>query len=176
MTGMQKTLAVLGAAALSLSACARYEHRDGDDYHAKADIAAIKAAITADEKKWSDEFKARPRSLDALVARYTPDADFVTSGVKASGISDIRKAYEEGLKDPSFDFTFAADRVDVAASGDLAYARGRFKETYTDAATDKPGSDTGSFITVYKKQPDGSWKVVQDWAVADPEQGEGGAL
>jgi ketosteroid isomerase-like protein len=174
MTKLRTTLVLLGAAALSLSACARYEHKD--DHHGKVDIAAIKAAITADEKAWSDQFQARPRSLDALVARYTADADFVTSGVKANGSANIRKAYEEGLKDPNFNFTFAADQVDVAASGDLAYARGRFKETYTDAATDKPKSDTGSFITVYKKQEDGSWKVVQDWAVADPEQADGGGM
>jgi uncharacterized protein (TIGR02246 family) len=161
-------LVLAAATVLTLGACQKYEHHD----QAKVDIAANKAAITADEKAWSDEFQAKPRSLDALTARYTEDADFVTSGVKAGGAANIRKAYEEGLKDPNFNFTFAADRVDVAASGDLAYARGRFTETYTDANTDKAASDTGSFITVYKKQADGSWKVVQDWAVADPEQGK----
>ena len=85
-----------------------------------------------------------------------------------SGIADIRKVYEEGLKDPNFNFTFAADKVEVAEAGDMAVAQGRFTETYTDPATKQAKSDKGSFLTVYKKQSDGSWKAVQDWAVADP--------
>ena len=136
---------------------------------AKVDVASIKDAITADEKQWSDEFQAKPRSLDSLVAHYAPDAYFVAPGVKpTSGIADIRKVYEEGLKDPNFNFTFAADKVDVAASGDLATAQGRFDETYTDPGTKAPAKASGSFLTVYRKQSDGSWKAVQDWAVADP--------
>jgi ketosteroid isomerase-like protein len=80
----------------------------------------------------------------------------------------ITKAYEEGLKDPNFNISFAADKVDVAAAGDYAISQGRFTETYTDPATKQAKSDQGSFLTVYKKQSDGSWKAVQDWAVADP--------
>ncbi len=29
-------------------------------------------------------------------------------------------------------------------------------------------SHTGSYITVYKKQADGSWKAVEDFAAAEP--------
>ena len=165
-----RPIALVGAAALvlSIAGCERYEHREGH-HQGKVDVGAIKAAITADEKSWSDEFQAKPRSLDALVAHYAPDAYFVAPGLKPmSGIADIRKAYEEGLKDPNFNFNFAADKVDVAEAGDMAVAQGRFTETYTDPATRQAKSDKGSFLTVYTKQSDGSWKAVQDWAVADP--------
>jgi ketosteroid isomerase-like protein len=163
-------MAFVGTAALALglAGCERYEHREGAD-HAKVDIAAIKAAITADEKKWSDEFQAKPRSLGALVAHYAQDATFIAPGLKPTrGINDIRKAYEEGLKDPNFNLTFAADKVEVAEAGDIAVAEGRFTETYTDPATKQAKSAPGSFLTVYKKQSDGSWKAIQDWAVTDP--------
>ncbi len=165
-----RPITLVGAAALALgiAGCERYEHREGD-HHAKVDVGAIKTAITADEKTWSDEFQAKPKSLDALVAHYAPDAYFVAPGLKpTSGIADIRKVYEEGLKDSNFNFTFAADKVEVAEAGDMAVAQGRFTETYTDPATKQAKSDKGSFLTVYKKQSDGSWKAVQDWAVADP--------
>jgi uncharacterized protein (TIGR02246 family) len=165
-----KALVFAGAAALVLSTagCERYEHREGH-HHGKVDVGAIKTAITADEKSWSDEFQAKPRSLDALVAHYAPDAYFVAPGLKpTSGIADIRKAYEEALKDANFNITFAADKVEVAEAGDIAVAQGRFTETYTDPATKQAKSDKGSFLTVYKKQSDGSWKAIQDWAVADP--------
>ena len=30
-------------------------------------------------------------------------------------------------------------------------------------------TDSGSYIRVYKKQDDGSWKAVEDFAAADPD-------
>ena len=167
MSGRSFALLVAAVAALSLNGC-KYGHHRGD-HHAKADVGKIADTIKADEKAWSDEFQAKPRSLDALLAHYAPDAFFIAPGVgPASGIAAIRKAYEEGLKDPNFNITFAADNVDVAASGDLATSQGRFEETYSDPATKQAAKASGSFLTVYKKQGDGSWKAVQDWAVADP--------
>jgi ketosteroid isomerase-like protein len=169
MPNPTKLLALLGAAALvaGVSGCQKYEQREGAE-HARVDTAAIAEAIKADEKKWSDEFQAKPKNLDALVAHYADDAYFVAGGIKpANGIAEIRSAYAEGLKDPNFNFTFAADKVEVAQSGDLAVARGRFTESYTDPETDKAKSGDGSFITVYKKQADGSWKVIDDFAMVD---------
>lgn len=171
MAGMHKFVALLGAGALSLAVggCEKYEHHDGDRQHGKADIAAIKAAIAADDKKWNEDFKAR--SLDGLVGHYASDAYFVISGMKASsGSADIRTAYEGALKDPNFAVSFSSDKVEVAKSGDLAYSRGHFTEKYTDPKTKQVVSDGGSYITVYKKQSDGSWKAVEDFAAAEPAQ------
>ncbi|MFL6774401.1 MAG: YybH family protein [Sphingomicrobium sp.] len=165
----RQSFALAGAAALALAlgGC-KYEHGEGG-HRAKADVAAISDAIKADEKAWSDEFQAKPRSLEALVGHYAPDAFFIAPGVKpTTGIADIRNVYAEGLKDPNFNIRFAADKVDVAASGDLATSHGRFTETYTDPATKQAKSESGTFLTVYRKQNDGSWKAVEDWAVADP--------
>ena len=134
-----------------------------------ANPADIEAAIKADEKSWSDQFQAKPRDLEALVSHYADNADFIAPGVKlTSGLTEIRKAYAEGLTDPNFNITFAADKVDVAQAGDMATSRGRFEQTYTDPESKRPVKVSGAFLTVYKKQADGSWKAVQDWAVADP--------
>jgi ketosteroid isomerase-like protein len=168
MPNLNRGMMLLGAAALalSMSGCAKYEHREG--HEEKADTAAIADAIKADEKKWSDEFQAQPRSLDQLVSHYADDANFVMAGAKARGMNDIRKLYAEGLKDPNFNLSFAADKVEVAESGDLAVSTGKFTETGTDPATKQAKTQAGSFVTVYKKQADGSWKAIQDWAIADP--------
>ena len=42
-------------------------------------------------------------------------------------------------------------------SGDLAYSRGHFTEKHEDPRTLKIVTTSGSYLTVYKKQPDGSW-------------------
>jgi uncharacterized protein (TIGR02246 family) len=163
----RKWTVLVGAAALTLTACQRYEHRDGDHHRGKADVAAIKAAITADEKKWNEEFKSR--SLDGLVGHYASDAYFVVPGMRASsGSADIRKAYEGALKDPNFAVSFSSDKIEVAESGDLAYSRGHFTEKYTDPKTKQVVSDGGSYVTIYRKQADGSWKAVEDFTAVEP--------
>ena len=162
MTRIDQSVLLLGAAAFALAA-GGCQNQGG----AGVDAKAIESAIKADEKKWNDEFKAK--DLEALNAHYADDAYFVAPGLKAaSGSTAIRKAYSDGLNDQNFEISFASDKIDVAASGDLAYARGRFSEKYTDQKTGKVMSDNGSYVTVYKKQQDGSWKAVEDFAVAEP--------
>jgi uncharacterized protein (TIGR02246 family) len=134
---------------------------------ANADADSIKTAIKADEKAWNDQFKSN--DTEGLVGHYASDAFFIAPGVKsADGSTAIRKAYAAAATDKNFHIEFASDKIDVAASGDLAYARGHFSEKYTDPSTGKVMQDSGSYITVYKKQDDGSWKAVEDFAAADP--------
>jgi ketosteroid isomerase-like protein len=158
-----QSMGLLAAAGIALAA-------GGCKMQATAvDADKISAAIKADEKAWSDEFQAKPRGMEALLGHYAEDAYFVATGLKpASGLTAIRQSYAEGLNDSNFNITFAADKVDVAKAGDMATSQGRFEEIYTDPDSHKPVKVVGSFLTVYKKQEDGSWKAVQDWAVADP--------
>jgi len=158
----RNNLALIGAAALAMaaSACVKADH-------APADPAAIKAAIKADEKNWIDEFKNR--NLEALAGHYADDAFFASSaGAAASGSTEIRRMFANGLTDRNFQVTFESDKMDVAASGDLAYSRGHFTEQYTDAKTGKTMSESGSYVEIYRKQADRSWKMVEDFAVSDP--------
>jgi uncharacterized protein (TIGR02246 family) len=162
---MRKSIstALLGAAALALALAGCTKAAQGG----AADADSIKQAIKADETKWNAQFKSK--DTEGLVGHYADDAYFVAPGVKATeGSTPIRQVYATASTDPAFALTFAADKIDVAASGDLAYARGKFSEKYTDPKTGKVMTDSGSYITVYKKQDDGSWKAVEDFAAADP--------
>jgi ketosteroid isomerase-like protein len=51
--------------------------------------------------------------------------------------------------------------VEVARSGDLAYAIGTYTLTMKDSQG-KPIADRGKFMEVWKRQPDGKWKAVAD--------------
>lgn len=165
MRGSQTLFALVGAAslALSISACQQTKpHAAG-----AADVGAVKDAISADEKKMNEQFKGK--DLEGLLGHYADDAFFIAPGLKgASSSTEIRKDYADALNDKNFNVTFGSDKMDVAASGDLAYTRGHFTETYTDPKTNKIVTDSGSYITVYKKQADGSWKAEEDFAAANP--------
>jgi ketosteroid isomerase-like protein len=132
---------------------------------ASTDPAAVTNAIKADEKKWNDQFKSK--DLEGLLSHYADGAYFVAPGAPpANGTTEIRKLYSDALTDHYFEVSFASDKVD--ASGDFAYARGHFNEKYQDRKSLKVVSDSGSYLTVYKKQPDGTWKAIEDIAAADP--------
>ena len=168
MPNLTKSMALLGAAALvvSVSACQKYESKaPGNEVAAPAaNTGAITDAIKADEKKWNEDFHAK--NLDALLAHYAPDAVAVFPGAPSVTGDGLRKTYEDALKDPGFDVSFSSEKVD--ASGDLAYARGHFTERYTDPNTKAAASNSGSYVTVYKKQADGSWKAVEDFTAVEP--------
>jgi uncharacterized protein (TIGR02246 family) len=160
MTWTHKLVAVTGAAAFAL-AIGGCQKTAG----AGASAGSFSDAIKADEKKWNDQFKSK--DLEGLMGHYADDAFFVAPGVpSADGSTAIRKAYAEALTDNYFTISFASDKID--GSGDLAYARGHFSEKYQDPKSKQIVAHSGSYITVYKKQQDGSWKAVEDIAVADP--------
>lgn len=150
------------AAALTIGGCSK------SNGNGAANADSIKQAIKADETKWNQQFKSK--DTEGLADHYADDAYFVAPGLApADGSTAIRQIYATASTDPAFEVHFASDKIDVAASGDLAYARGKFSEKYTDKKTGKVMTDSGAYVTIYKKQDDGSWKAVEDFAAADPD-------
>jgi len=64
------------------------------------------------------------------------------------------------------DTTWHANKVGVARSGDLGYTSGTTENSIKDASG-KTKSDKGKYLTVWKKQTDGSWKVLYDMFNSD---------
>ena len=134
----------------------------------QADLTKVKQALATVEAGWNQAFHTK--NLDALVEPYANDAVFVLPGLPPQvGTSAIRSTYVNALKDPNFDVTLTSDRVEVAQSGDLAFSQGHLTMKGTDPKTHQPTTTmTGPYLTVFKKQADGSWKAVQDWVAANP--------
>jgi ketosteroid isomerase-like protein len=62
---------------------------------------------------------------------------------------------------PNLKITWQADNANVARSGELGYTSGAYQMSFTDAAG-KTIPDNGKYVTVWRKQADGNWKVVLD--------------
>jgi len=56
----------------------------------------------------------------------------------------------------------------VAFSGDLGYTFGRYQRTVIDSLNNE-SSRYGTYVSVWKKQEDGSWKFVIDAGNSLPE-------
>jgi ketosteroid isomerase-like protein len=57
---------------------------------------------------------------------------------------------------PGFNVSWTADNAVVASSGDIGYTTG----TYQSSMDGVP--DNGKYVTIWKKEADGSWKMVVD--------------
>lgn len=125
------------------------------------DVQALKDI----EAQWNKDYEAK--DLDKIVGHYTDDVVLMAPGTApAVGKDATRSLLKQMVADPALSLKFEATRVEVARGGDMAYTQGSYTMTMTDPSTKKPINDKGSYVTVYKKQADGSWKAVSDIATS----------
>jgi len=152
-------LAMVAMAAIALAGCAR--DKPGED------PAKIASDIKVLEAKWQQAFAAKDG--EAIAGFYADDAEIADPGAPvAASDTERRKSIQALLTDPNFKLSFASNRELAAKSGDLAYSRGHYSITTTDRATNKPVSGNGYYLTVWRRQADGSWKAVEDFITPGP--------
>ena len=153
-------IVIASLAALSATGCTK-------SAQASADTAQITDGIKAQEAQWVKDYAAK--DVNALAGHYADDAALAGPGDPvATTEADRRKVLSQLINDPNFKLSFATERVEVAQSGDLASSRGHYSLTMTDKATSKPVDSSGAYLTVYKKQSDGSWKALEDFVTPGP--------
>lgn len=131
--------------------------------------AADEAAIHAAVKEWSAS--AQAKDADKFCSFYAEDGVIMLEDAPdISGKAAIREGMGGMMQDPNFALSFAADKVVVARSGDLAYETGTYTMTLSDAKK-QPSTEKGHYVVVWQKQADGVWKVVRDVPVSDPPEG-----
>ena len=77
------------------------------------------------------------------------------------GKDAIRMAWKDELAPEAPRLTWATTLVEVARSGDIAYEYGTYEST-TPSKKGAPKVEKGKYVTVWKKQDNGMWKVVAD--------------
>jgi uncharacterized protein (TIGR02246 family) len=148
-------------AVCALAGCAQAPAPEPPDTRA-ADEAAIRAAI----EEW--RAAAQAKDADKFVSFYTGDAVVMMEDAPdLRGIDALRGGIGGMMQDPNFALAFEAVEVVVARSGDLAYETGTYTMTMSDPQQ-KPATEIGHYVVVWRKQPDGAWKVVVDVPVSDP--------
>ncbi len=122
-----------------------------------ADVQAVKAV----EAAWMKD--AASKDPDKWASYFTEDGSGLYPGAPTlNGKAAIRAAMVPILADPNFALTFESNRAIASKGGDMVYTEGTYTMTLTNPKTKKPMTDKGKFLTVYAKQPDGSWKAIAD--------------
>jgi uncharacterized protein (TIGR02246 family) len=110
------------------------------------------------DREFMDNVAAKNASLVASL--YADDARILMPGRPVvSGKSEILAFYKEALDGPVEAITL--DTAHIEVSGDLAYTFGSNKILLKE-----PGGasreENGKYVAVYRRQPDGDWKIVVD--------------
>ena len=83
-----------------------------------------------------------------------------------TGLTEIRQAMEPAFKDSSFSLRWHPTKAEIMIPGVIGYTVGRY-ESLRKNKEGKLIKSTGSYSSVWKKQPDGSWKIVLDTGSPD---------
>jgi uncharacterized protein (TIGR02246 family) len=137
----------------------RVDELDDFERRSRVDVAAVRQAIEQANAKQADALNRGDST--GLVANYADDAVLMFPGepawrgrneIGANGVKLIRSAKFSDVK---------LNTVSVDVAGDYAIETGSFEWTVTPKGG-KPMPDNGKYLTVWKKQADGSWKVYRD--------------
>jgi uncharacterized protein (TIGR02246 family) len=89
---------------------------------------------------------------------YPPDSPVV------KGRDAIEATFKQLSSAPGFALSWTVSSSQIGAAGDIAYLAGAYEVKVTG------GGEKGKYVTAWKKQADGSWKVTNDIFNADEAQ------
>jgi uncharacterized protein (TIGR02246 family) len=145
------------AALLACAACQQQQTAEAP----KPDTAAETQAIETVEN--GQIAAVNQKNVDGATSVYADDAVFIGEDGKAvRGKDAIATGFKEFLADPAMKIDYTPGEKSFSSSGDLAYSTAAYTETFTDPKTKKPVTMTGTNLSVWRKQADGSWKLVAD--------------
>jgi ketosteroid isomerase-like protein len=112
----------------------------------------------------------RTKQLEPILKLYAPDAVFLQpTGERITGSAALRTLFQTIMATFNSDLTLHSQNLET--SSDLAYDSGNFEETLTNIATGARITSKGSYIIIFRRQPDRSWQIVQHVWTGPPPPG-----
>ena len=114
----------------------------------QADVAYSKATTTTD--------------VEGLMSMYSADAKICppNEGI-ITGTVEIRSFATQVLETPGYEATFELLNAEVSGSGDLGYTVNSYVIKVI-GPEGQPVEEEGRYVRVWRKNSDGSWKIVID--------------
>jgi ketosteroid isomerase-like protein len=99
------------------------------------------------------------KQLEPILQFYAADAAFLQpSGERITGAAALRGLFQMIMT--TFNSDLMLHSLNLETSGDLAYDSGDFEENLTNIASGAKIASKGSYVIIYKRQANGSWKIV----------------
>lgn len=141
---------------LALSVCFCFGcQRETVDRRAQ-DERAIREADAATLKA------AQAKDVDGAVANYAEDGSWLPPNAPmVNGKAAIRAGWLKLVNSPGFNIDWQIGKLEVGRAGDLGYTIYTY-QLALEGPDGKPITDHGKDMAIWKKQSDGSWKMIAD--------------
>jgi ketosteroid isomerase-like protein len=94
------------------------------------------------------------RNPTAFASFLAAETVFMSGGRATRGAAQVAERWKAFFDGPQAPFSWAPETVEVLDSGTLAMSSGPVR--------DPSGKRTGTFNSVWRREPDGKWKIVLD--------------
>jgi len=148
---MNRTL--IASACVILVACLSTDAPPSETEILEADRAFAQATAANGAEGW--------------VSYFAYDGIMVSSRGVIAGHDSIRAVMTPAFADSTYTLRWEPTHAEIAASGDLGYTLGRY-ESQRVGAGGAVVSQTGSYLTVWRRGGDGEWKVAVD--IGNPDE------
>jgi uncharacterized protein (TIGR02246 family) len=133
---------------------------------AQTPASAAETAIRGALAQWTADFNARDATR--ICDLFAPDLVYDYRGFPERTHADLCALLRRSLADPAKRFTYALDVKEIIVSGDMAVVRlvWTLRTTLPGTATSVESREPG--LDVFRRQPDGSWKIARYIAYEAP--------
>jgi ketosteroid isomerase-like protein len=162
---------MLGLAVLVAAACSPSETaQEGSDAAAPGiDVSAIEDSLMEADRNFA--IATAEQGVDGWVAYFAEDGAMITARRgEVVGHDAIREIMTPVLADTAPRLLWEPIRAEVGAGGDLGYTVGTSRRVARDSAETLLG--TGNYLTVWRRQANGWWRVERDIGTYTPVQEE----
>jgi len=127
---------------------------------AVVDLQAEREAVLQADRDFARE--TAERGVEAWVSYFSEDGVMLpAAGEVVRGHAAIRELMAPAFESPDYTMAWAPTFAEVSGGGDLAYTFGTYETTATNSEGDRTVTH-GRYVTVWRKQTDGVWKVALD--------------
>jgi ketosteroid isomerase-like protein len=117
-----------------------------------ADLATLAEEVRAAEQSFAATMAARDHA--AFTRHLAEDAVFFDGEKSIRGKAAVATAWKAYYEGPNAPFSWTPENVEVLDSGTLAYSSG--------PVLDPKGKRVATFNSVWRREADGTWRVVFD--------------
>lgn len=120
------------------------------------DLQAERGALM----KADEAFFESHENVDQFLKALAENAIFMPDKAPMARGDSIRTTWEQLISMPGFKLEWQATSAEAAEAGDMGFTIGTYELTVEENGT--PMVTVGKYVTIWKKQPDGAWKVAVD--------------
>jgi len=125
-------------------------------------LSEVRRAIDKGNAQWVEGWAKKDPSM--IAALFTEDGSLLARGGRIiKGPAQIMERQRAAMQSVSGDVKVTVTTVDIWLEGDTAYETGKYSYKYQEKG--QPVTEEGRYVTIWKRQKDGSWKLFMDMGV-----------